>query len=263
MRNRFLYYKIFIVILALGIISCKKQERHKGYHFYGYYDDQHKKLHQTGWVNEFEREDGSWEIFSEEGKLIQSGTYENGLPIGKWNYNLLNYLTDSLTWQKFESTDIEVSLPSSYHLLDQTSDGNLQLIFRDSITNSLLSISKYLKKEIDINGYSMINESEMLRTFDIDFYKLETVTTSDQIYFIEQYNFYDNQHEIDLVQHFILIETDTNLFVLNHTGEQKDSLKLKFILGEIFYHLFYNDSRLFNPLTNKNQKVITRDLYRR
>lgn len=256
--NFFKENRHLLVFLSILLCSCDQQEQS---FFYGYYDKEHKVIHQQGEINKQGSENGIWKIYSPDGLLIQTGRYENGLPIGKWTYQLLDYLDTTLNWNIHNINKFRFSLPSSYQNFTTFSKNESSIIFKDSLTNALITIAKYPIKEIGIEEYSKLNRSEMLKKLDIEYYKLDKVTTTNRYHYLEQYNFLISQDNINSIQYFAMIENGSDFFVLNHTSYQKDSLKSKFIIGEVFYHIFYDGQRLYDPLHNTIESISTRDEY--
>ncbi len=63
-------------------------------------------------------------------------------------------------------------------------------------------------------------------------------------------NYKDEKRNYNAFTFNIYSKLDDNLIIFIYTCKSKDFKKGRFLISEIFYHSFYNNKRIFNPLSD-------------
>lgn len=247
------YFKnCIITIIFFGFIySCENKVTVKN-NFEGFYDKDYKQIRMKGvYING--KEDSLWSYYDETGKLVQLGSYKNGLKISKWNYKFLPLIDTTISWMpKFNILNkLDFSLPSNF--IENKEEGNKKL-FVSIDTNSRTVFT--IKLQIGNNLDQLVNNeiSDIKNQFNLGYvncYKFKNEANINREYYTCFYTFHDSDN-IDCFLSSMLIKYNDEIIEFCMSNQLKDSTIGKLIFGDIMQNVYLNEQRL----TSHNDKII-------
>lgn len=190
-------------------------------------------------------ENGLWKYYSPEGFINQEGSFSNGLLEGVWIYHNLDSV-NSIDWNIIEVDSIKFSLPKSF--IDKTElSSSASKLFIDSNDNTVVSIS--IISEIDsmyMNDYFSQNVNSFNQHFFINKSSSSIIKSPYNLFYLDEFELINKTQTLKQFMIYKLINGSTML-VVSVTNENKRSVYLKFIIGEIFNHTLIHGVRINNP----------------
>jgi len=247
-RNKTIIYSIIILFY-----SCTYKET-EIVNYEEYYDTIYKKIKVKGQIIN-SNEEGLWTYYDESGKLIQSGKYSKGIQDGEWTYFFKDILPTSLKWKSKKSLSERYffSLPTTFI---SEKDIKESYIAYDSINKDVFSIKESNgKSDEDIKKYAKATYLDLAKNFKIINNSFSKINTSNNSFYIDSYLIKSNGIDsIELFQQNLHSIFQNKIVTISFSSVPKDSLKVKFFIGEIYYHLFVDNKRVaypFEKLVNK------------
>jgi hypothetical protein len=204
-------------------------------------------------------ENGVWSFYDEDEKLVQQGSYQNGIPVGLWKYDFSSLFDTTIIWQQHTHIlkNFTFSLPQSFRQVESDSDSAAYTVV-DSKGGDVFTIRTLgNSSQTELENYFIKSKEE----FGIDFNILNSSSTlvesdSDR-FFLDKFLVSHKQKGI-VVMHYNLYKIINNdMVILSYTSAPQDSVKAKFLVGETFYHSLYGTNRIMSPFI-KIQNVINR-----
>ena len=236
----------FLCAVLFFISSCKFTHTDLN-HYVGYYDHD-KKIKAIEGDQIDNEESGVWNFYSHNGKLIKTGSFASGLQKGLWRYELEG-IDSIIEWKQIDTASINFSLPVAFEYYSKESDSST-MSYLNSTTHTLLSISIFnnctnsfiddyynqttheFQKKTNILKSKSTNFQSKYGAFFVDDYLLER---SDYVNEIQQYMVYKK---------FV----DKKMILITIVNKALYKEQLKFIIGEVFYHIKYKNKRVAFPL---------------
>lgn len=237
--------KCVLILLLTG--ACNY--RHTKTTDYTYFYDEEKGLKKVEGQFVDGQENGDWVYYSENGDVVQSGTYQFGLPIGNWIYDYPDMDT-SLIWKDFFVGNMSFSLPGSSRQIFKVGD-TVNKYFSDSSSNTLFAIriiddvdSAYLK------SFFSNNILDFKKNYNVEYSRSDKITLQEkQQYYIDEFSLTQLSDTTKKVYQILLYKKLDNvdkLIVFGITNRNSDESISKFLIQEVFYHFKLNEKRIVN-----------------
>lgn len=202
------------------------------------------------------KEDGEWEL-TNEGKLIESGRFIDGIRIGKWIYP--KQLSDSIIeWRKFIKSDKDLifNIPKGLQIAKEDSD---YVKFSNMDTSNLFNffVSVHDISEIPggVNAYYKQGEKEIMImnwSFEV-LNEAKLLTQSRDVYFREYIIRDQNNKAFKMLNAFGIMK-DKKLLELGCRYNEDVETSARTIFFSVFTNIFYKNERFTNPFENFVQK---------
>ena len=237
----------FLATLFIGtLLSCQRSYE-EVIDYVSYYDDDHQAKKVDGSFYNG-REIGQWIFYSEDGQEIKKGSYVNGLQNGQWEYRFPS-IDSTLVWTPITLDSLELSLPGTF-VLRQIASENHSKVFQDTLDNTILAISLVdsCNDRCVAEYYGSTLNEFAIQDNQVIFSQSTTVKSKMRTFYIDEFLIqrpdYDN--EIKQYMAYIPVE-DEAIIVITTTNQRKYDEYIRFLVGEVFYHIRYNGERLAFP----------------
>ena len=240
-------YKIAatFILISMLIESCShsSESLNKNEHakkdvpvnFKAYYDFKETKLKSRGFIIDG-KESGEWIFYDTLGTEIEKGNYEKGIQSGKWQYNLPS-IESLVIWKSFSNilSKYTFSLPSSFKPVPN----GIVFTAIDTISKEVFTLQEIdYYSENDYNNYLMLIDNQIKQELDLLSKSFLKVATEYNFYHFNYYHMYNKAHNFEQDMYLICVPFKNKLIILNLNCTPERKERAKWLIGEIYYHLF-------------------------
>lgn len=241
-----LKFSLFLVIILFFTLSCYYTESNKVTYF-EYFDEKKEKIKSCGeLVNG--SESGLWKFYDLDGKLIQEGNFENGIPKGTWIY-YIDKVSKSISWKEVDfKNGFNFGIPVDFEYSENLSSKNKYHYF-NKIDECLFGIDK-----VDLISDSVFNDIFELNYKDfinngneVKYAKSKTIEAINTVYKFDEFLVFDKFSGKELTNIMIYSILDSKLITLSFVCNPEKAPECKVLIEQIYFHIKYKDFRVYNP----------------
>jgi hypothetical protein len=153
------YWSLLIIICSVGNFACSNSKEKCQDATFKYYNETYKA--KGCFIDSLE--DGNWSFWTGTNKIIEAGTYDRGLRIGKWHY--YGNRTDSIINRKKhhkENLELNFNVPELLFKVEEDSS-YIKFSNKDSLNlfNLVLAVKSLDKINVKVEEYQKIGEKEI------------------------------------------------------------------------------------------------------
>lgn len=245
-----------IIILSFSLFCSCESTRTETIDYISYYDKEHNQIRVEGKLLDSE-ENGEWIFYSPEGVVTEKGSYVGGLKDGIWEYSL-PFLDTYIFWKTVEVNSFRFNLPGTFKLYSTAYDTS-KIAYIDSVDGTVLGISLVFNCDdvCEENYYQSNLNTYNSNSINISFSESKQIDAASGTFYMDEYSFVvkDSQR----IKQYLIYKKMQNqtMIVLSIVNTRQFEHKIKFILGQVFYHSKYNYERVAFPYDDIYKRVTT------
>lgn len=257
--NKCIYTWIVILLFMIGCVNNDNTKLKKNPSENIYYESLFGETYLTQGVFFKDQKDStetkSWLYTNLDRPLVLYGNYENGLPLGVWNFGLKDGTLMASQWDIYKNniTPCTFSIPFKCEQTQVDSSSFKLTTMNDSLgkITIVVHISNHIEKEENLEEYVLQSEAALKEAGYTFKSKKREIKKNENRYFFTEYSLKDSADRRKKVfylygntpsqKHFVE-------FTLYHEGQKEDLVKI--IYNLMATSLYIDNERFFNPYKN-------------
>ncbi len=233
-----------IVLILVLFYSCTYKQT-ETIDYTEYYDNEKKEEAIKGQLFNGQ-EIGEWVFHSENGTIRQKGHFVSGLQHGIWFYEI-DGVDSQILWKEVDTQNINFSLPHVFKYCNRLSDSSKISYLHESTSVVICILHTVNCDTFCVSNFYDLTLADMKTVFDVISSKSVKIHSKYGFYYYDWYLAQYNPN-YNTVQYYLYknIDNKENI-VVTVIGKEKYKNYMKFLLGEVFYHVKYSYKRVAFP----------------